>query len=172
MYACPCRVPRKQREVCSRHGARICSAVMVTAEAPAGTPGICWEKLCNWVSLRVHSITNTRRCIIQLLPAGSRWRLLRIPRGLFKLTNTTDSIPLLKAFIPSQSLMNSVAKLSSSMVALALHRTPRGRGATRHVCAKMLPRLEMIPSTLGGRVRRASVCLLSALVQACVEIAT
>ena len=66
MYACPCRVPRKQREVCSRHGARICSAVMVTAEAPAGTPGICWEKLCNWVSLRVHSIPNTRRCIIQL----------------------------------------------------------------------------------------------------------
>ncbi len=58
----------------------------------------------------------------QLLPAGSRWRLLRIPKGLFKSTNTTDSIPLLKAFIPSQTLMNSVAKLSSSMVALALHR--------------------------------------------------
>ena len=56
-----------------------------------------------------------------LLPVGSRWRLLRIPRGLFKLTNTTDSIPLLKAFVPSQTLMNSVAKLSSSMVALALH---------------------------------------------------
>ena len=28
------------------------------------TSEICWEKLCNWVSMRLHSITNTSTCII------------------------------------------------------------------------------------------------------------
>ncbi len=40
--------------------------------------------------------------------------------------------------IPSQTLTNPVARLSSSMVALVLHRTPPRWGATRHVCAKIL----------------------------------
>ena len=28
------------------------------------TSEICWEKSCNWVSMRLHSITNTSTCII------------------------------------------------------------------------------------------------------------
>ena len=33
----------------------------------------------------------------QLMPAGSRWRLLRFPRRLLNITNTTASIPHLQA---------------------------------------------------------------------------
>ena len=95
----------------------------------------------------------------QLLLACSRWRLLRIPRGLCKFTNTTDLIPLLRlSFHHNRYVMNSFATLSFSMVALALHRTLCGRGATRHVCANMLPRPEMIPSTLGRQVTFSCFC--------------
>ena len=55
----------------------------------------------------------------QLLPAGSLWRLLRIPREFSNLRIRLIEFPL-EGFIPSSTLINSVAQLLFSMVALAL----------------------------------------------------
>ena len=44
------------------------------------TSEICWEKSCNWVSMRLHSITKTKTCMInECLHTDSRWRLLQFP---------------------------------------------------------------------------------------------
>ena len=59
-----------------------------------------------------HEITNH-----QLLPAGSLWRLLRIPRELPNLRTRLIAFPL-EGFIPSSTLINSVAQLLFSMVPL------------------------------------------------------